>query len=544
MVLPVVLIDVVGFGVFIACVLAVAGLIRGLSCGIERSSPLAVVAALVAILILLLKAGAVLQFDIPDSAEYIGIASRLVHDQTFFVHLHGRDLPSRYQPWFSWFLVYPFMRLALTDWIVPIVPPLCAILGVCATTMLAAAILPSERKPLAPAIGAGLVLVPAYLYFSGHLMTDIPATAITLLLAAAFCAGPTHAIPLRRLWCVGVLGAVVFSMRPLAVLALLPFLIESRRGIGRLVVLLLPTVLVGAASLWLNQRIFADALRSGYNLWVAVPYDYIGRTFSLEFLGANLDALVKDPVFLAFAVIGLCPLSRQVRSRLGLDTRESRAVVFVALALVPQAIVHLVYFYSTIRFFLALEVMCGILVACRIASIVPKSFFSTTALCLVLMTGLVKSPEAISSMRSSTLEELRRLRDCAPTNALVVSTRHPILNEEFVVRGSARILVPVSRHTESASKVLVWRKIEPPSGVVIDPRDHRAQWLLQKGAEEVYPYVAVERPGLLSEALTSGVTVVLDKEGISSEDLQTLERDFTFQPFCAEFHKLGVRGDP
>jgi hypothetical protein len=494
--------------------------------------------------ILLLKTGAVLQFGIPDSAEYVGSASRLLHDHTFFLNLHGRDLPSRYQPWFSWFLVYPLMRLALANWIVAILPPLCAILGGYAAAMLAATILPPERRSLAPAIGAGVVLVPAYLYFSGHLMTDIPSTAITLLLAAVFCGGPVQAIPLGRLSCIGILAALVFSMRPLGVLVLLPFLIESRRGIGRFAVLLIPTLIVGTASLWLNQKVFGDALRSGYNLWTAVPYDYIGRTFSFEFLGANLDTLVKDPVFLAFAVVGLCPLSRQMRSRLGLDTRESRALVFVALALVPQALLHLVYFYSTIRFFLALEVMCGILLACRIASIVPMKVFSTTAMCLVLVMGLVRSPEAISSMHHSTLEKLLRLKECAPANALLVSSRHPVLNEEFVMRDSDRILVPVSRNNELASKVLVWRKVEAPPGVVIDPRDHRAQWLLQGGAEEVYPHVAVERPGLLSEAIASGITVVLDEEGISSEDLQTLERDFTFEPFCGEFRKLGVRGAP
>ncbi len=543
MVLPVVLIDVLGFGVFIVSILAIAGLIRGLSRGVERRSGIAVVAALVAVAILLLKGGAVLQFDIPDSAEYLGMASRLLHDDTFFLRLHGRDLPSRYQPWFSWFLLYPLMRLSQNAWIVAILPPFFAILGVYAATMLAAAILPPERRSLAPAIGAGVVLVPAYLYFSGHLMTDIPATAITLLLAAVFCAGPVHAITLGRLGCVGVLGALVFSMRPLGVLVLLPFLVESRRGKGRLAALLVPTAIIAAGSLWLNQKIFGEVLRTGYNLWAAVPYDYIERTFSLEYVSTNIEVLVKDPVFLAFAAVGLFPFSTKMRDRLGLDTHESRVLVFVVFALVPQLIFHLVYFYSTIRFFLALEVICGILVACRVASIVPKSFFSTAALCLVLVIGIVRSPEAISSMRHSTLERLSRLRECAPANAVVVSARHPVLNEELVVHGSDRILVPVSRHTELASKVLVWRRVEAPPGVAIDPRDHRAQWLLQAGAEEVYPYAAVERPGLLSEAITSGVTVVLDKEGVPPEELEILERDFTFDPLCAEFHKLGVRGD-
>jgi hypothetical protein len=424
---------------------------------------------------------------------------------------------------------------------VAILPPLCAILGVYATAMLATAILPPERRSLAPAIGAGVVLVPAYLYFSGHLMTDIPATALTLLLAAVFCAGPVYAIPLRRVWYVGILGALIFSMRPLGILVLLPFLIESRRTPGRFGLLLVPTLVVGAASLWLNSRIFGDAFRSGYNLWVAVPYDYIERTFSLEFVKSNVETLLKDPVFFAFAVVGLWPLSEKMRSRLKLETRESRALVFVSLALVPHMILHLVYFYPTIRFFLALEVICGILVACRIASLVPMKLFSATAVCLVLMVGLVGLPGMSASMRHSTMDKLNKLRDCAPANALLVSSRHSVLNEEFVVRGSERILVPISRRTELASKVLVWDRIEAPPGVVIDPRDHRAQWLLQGGAEEVYPFVAVERPQLLNEAVTKGITVVVDREGASLEDSRILERHFSLEPFCAEFEKLGLR---
>jgi hypothetical protein len=541
MVLPVALIDVLGFGVLLSSVLAVSVLVRRGLTGIGRCSVLSVVTGLAAVVTLLLKAGAVLQFAIPDSAEYVGMASRLLHDDTFFLRLDGRDLPSRYQPWFSWFLLYPLMKLSHTTWILAFLPPLCAILGAYAAAMLAVAILPPDRRSLAPTIGAGVVLVPAYLYFSGHLITDIPATAITLLLAAVYCAGPAHAIPLVRLGCVGVLGALVFSMRPLGILALLPFLVESRRGVGRLAVLLVPTAIVAAASLWLNQEIFGDPFRSGYNLWVAVPYDYLGRTFSLEYVSANLEVLVKDPVFLAFSVVGLFPLSTKTRDRLRLDTHESRVLVFVGLALVPQMIVHLVYFYSTIRFFLALEVVCGILVACRVASIVPKRVFAIGALCLVLVVGLVKSPAAISSMRHSALERIGKLRGCAPVNALVVSARHSVLNEEFVVRASDRTLVPVSRHTELASKVLVWSRVEAPHGVDIDPRDHRASWLLQAGVEEVYPHVAVERPELLSDAIANGITVVLDREGISTEDLQALERNFSIEPFCAEFEKLSVR---
>ncbi len=540
MVLPVVLIDAVGFGAFGAGILCVTVLLHRLSGGIKLTSWQAIVAALGAIVILLLKAGAVLQFDIPDSAEYLGMASRLVYEKTFLLHLDARDLPSRYQPWFSWFLLYPLMRLWAAAASLAIVPPLCAILGGCATALLAGTILPPERRALAPAIGAGVVLVPAYLYFSGHLMTDIPATALTVLLAAVFCVGPVQAFPRGKLWCVGVVAALVFSMRPVGVLVLLPFLFEARRLIDRLIVLVAPTLVIGLASLWLNKTLFGDALRTGYNLWVAVPYDYIGRTFSLEFLGANLEVLVKDPVFIAFMIVGLWPLSRELRGRLKLDTCESRVRLFIAFALIPQMILHLVYFYPTIRFFLPLEVICGTLVACRIGCIVPMRVFSTTAMLIVLMLGVVGLRGARASFGHSTEEELRTLRQCAPDNAVLVSARHSVLNEELVIRDSGRKLVPLSRRTELASKVLVWKRVEAPAGIVIDPRDHRTQWLIQGGAEEAYPRVAVEHPEMLREALMSGRTVIFDRAGASVEDVRSLEQTFSFEPLCAEFIKLGL----
>jgi hypothetical protein len=538
MVLPGLLVDVIGFSGFLACIFAVATLLRGFPHTIKRPTGEVVVSLSLAVLVLALKLGTVLRFEIPDSAEYLGIASRLVHDDTFLLHLNGRDLPSRYQPWFSWFLIYPFMRLTQTTWTVAIVPPFFAILGVYASALLAAGILPEQRKALALSVGAGVVLVPAYLYFSGHLMTDVPATVLSVLLAAAFCAGPVKARPLGELWAVGILGSFLFSLRPVSVVVLLPFLVELRRARVRLLPLIVPTVVIAASSLWLNYQISGDALRSGYNLWVAIPYDYFGRTFSVEFLSANVDALVKDPVFVVFVLVGLCPLSKNVRNRLGLATQESRAIGFVFLALVPQLILHLVYFYSTIRFSIALEVICGVLVACRIASIVSIQSFARAVALFVLVVGFVALPGSISAMRQSAPAKLLKLKDCAPKDAVLVSARHPVLTEEYVVRGSARTIMPMSRRTELASKVLVWSKVKAPVGVVIDPRHHRAEWLLQAGAEEVYPHVAVDQAGLLRDAIRNGSTVVVDTEMASSEEIEALRRSFILEPICAEFQKL------
>jgi hypothetical protein len=434
----------------------------------------------------------------PDCAEYALGARRIAAEGRFGFTLGGKDFPSRYPPGFS-ILLSPAYAIGRDIGSGILVVTLLALLGVASAWFIGLRL----GGPWGALLSAlSLLALPDYLRFSGHIMTDVPCCALTL------SAGALYLSKRRKTPWAGTLAASCAALRPASLAAALPF-IEKGMGPRRAAALGLPMLLLGLATALYNLKTFGSPLRNGYNFWCPVPYDYPALVFSLSYLPACAKALFWKGGL--GPLLGACAFL-MIRPGKGPDPEAPRRLVrFTALAAGPQVALHLFYFFPSSRFALPasalLAVLCAGLAGRRLWRL-PARAVLPTALALAAAASahraLADSPLPHRRMRA---DDLAR---CAPGRALIVSGGNPAYLEALLGPN----VIPFSRASEYASKLVAWKKVQSPLPKPASPFDHRCPGLAAGGALEAVPWVAVENPGAISREMSRGRTVLLDEASL------------------------------
>ena len=485
--------------------------------------------------------------SVSDSVEYLTVAKRFFEGGSPDLPIEGREVPSRFPIWFSVLFLSPMYALFGGDIGSAVIAvtafALLGVVAVCAAGCMIA-------SPLGGAGAAALVLLsPGYRYFGRQVLTDVPAAALAAAAALLWLTVTASADKKRAFAAAGVLAACAAAMRPLMACLILPFYLRmvfrrDERSRASFVLLTAPLAVVLAATLYYQGLVFGDPLRTGYQLWTAVPYDFPGLVLSWRYLPANLRVLAEHTLVLpcAFLCAVLLVLRRHGAPPQGLHSTSLRAAAFfVLLAGSPPVLVHLVYFYQTSRFYLPFELLlavpAGALAGAWLARHGVRMRHAVTLFVVVAAAGAIV--RAAANPPSAQREAADLLGTSVPAGALVVSGLNPVYLQEML--GGGRQVVPVSRRVEFASKVLSWQKPAGSAGHPRDWREHRAPFLKAAGAEEAFTHTAVEDLAWLRSEAALGRTLYLEERSLTDDERGLLSKAFFFEPVAPGVVQLRLR---
>lgn len=502
--------------------------------------------------------------DYPDEVEYALGAHRLVNEGRYEIVLQGQHLPPRYPPWFSALFVAPAYLVFGSDPGVAIFPMTALAIG---GVVLATAIGAQVSGPWGGALaGLGVGLLPIYWYWGRHVMTDVPCTA--LILGASLIHLRHGALPdWKSCLAGGVLIGLAALLRPPSAACVLPFLWQIwfapresipaagaglardseqtvqtgaalRNQLAHTALILTPTGVAAAATMFYNARTFGSPFRSGYHFWCSVPYDYRPLTFSLRYLRRNVLILQEGEVpwiVGALAAVMTARLAVRYLSRFKIPAapHEWRLVQFLFLGTGPLVLFHLVYFFPEARLQLPAIVLLVILTGAAAGPLLrlplPLLLIALPALLFGVSFWRLRNTE-FPPLRRLIVDEIRQ--QTAP-GAVIICATDPVYLEYMINRGftppdisaedfwndtTHRRVLPLSRGIDYADKLLTPVRIPHPNPAPAHWTEHRCAGLVAAGVRDAVPWVAQEQIDRLSDLIAGGVPVYLETATLTASD--------------------------
>jgi hypothetical protein len=460
----------------------------------------------------------------PDAVEYSTAAWRLVREGRYAITINGTPYPPRYPPGFALFALVPVYGLTGADVGGGIYGVLVwSLIGIAAAFAIGRRLGGVASGILA---GAAVLLLPDFRHYSQMIMSDATSAAVTLVLLLVYLRLTASPGMWRRWLVAGFISAIAVSIRPTALSATLPFLILAWRNSPRQRLQLtgglfsLPILLLSAFQLMYNFHTFGSPLRSGYKFWCPVPYDYPRLTFGFSHLLANTAAAWRSSLIILAAVVTVAYFALR-RSGQTDDPRSAAlrdSLGFILLSATPLTLFHLLYFYPETRFFLpataSLAAIAGAMLGILVQSVSNRSATAAAAAALGLVVVIALSNPARTPTRRHTVD---CLDDTLPRNAVLISSVDPVYLDFFLNRDAERVVLPLSRQVEYASKSVAPTKIpilDPPPAHAFD---HRCPGIRNGSGYDVIASTASEAGGIrqIDSALAAGIAVFLDATHIS-----------------------------
>ena len=480
---------------------------------------------------------------VPDAVESEIAAVRLLAEGRYDIVIGGVAHPPRYAPWFAAILLVPAHLVfgqELGTGIHAVFA--CALLSLTAAFCLGRAL--GDKWGGA----AGLLLLlalPGFAGLSRQIVNHIPALALALLSAGLFLriieGGSSSAV--KFFLAAGVVNATAASFRPLYFFLVGPFIFlalrcaQPRRALKCLAAAG-PAVAAGAVSLAYNQAVFGSIWRNGYHYWTSVPYDYWALTFSMRYLPDNLDAVFsKSGLPIMLLMLGCYPFTKRLSAAKEnaewVDAGRFRALLCFGLAaLLPMFVVHLLYFYPNVSFFLPCTAFCAVAAGPLVGRFFARAGFSPAVFGVVVAACVLLT----AALRFTLWEVPPRRRLAAdlmltktPPDALIISGIDPVYLESTVVANSRREILPVSRRVEYASNVICRSRIGILPSPPLSWKDHRFPGILQAGAQEAVERVALDNFEYVARQIGRGIEVYVDRSFLSSEELDFLAQKLDLQ---------------
>jgi len=465
---------------------------------------------------------------VPDSVEYSVGSAHLVQDGNYFITIDGTKFPPRYSPAFSLmlapsYLIFGHDEIGNGIYIVTAF----ALIGIMAAYAIGYAVSGCPGGVLAAGF---MLLLSDYLELGRRIMADVPGAALSLLLCWLYLhMSRRQQYGNSLVFASGCVIALASGLRPALLVMVLPFMLHlSRRKVSGLLYMLLPIAAVIGLTLLYNDRTFGSLFRNGYNFWCPVPYDFVNLTLSPSYLKDNLKTLLSTPALPSMITTGLCMV---LLRKLDLIEKSTALVMkeisyFILFASSPYLVFHLLYFYQSTRFFL--PITC--LFAAVTGGVVGRFFIRKTynyaaiifsaALLVFAFAQNITSPPLVLWRRAMA----DAVAKFTPDDAVIIAATDPGYLGYLVAERSHRIIIPLNRNVEYASKLIAARKIS-----AIEPSpdgwwDHRAAGLINAGATEAVRVVAVDRPDVVAMYLNSGRRVFLLQDMTTQEDLNEAEK--------------------
>lgn len=494
---------------------------------------------------------------VPDSMELAIGGRRIAAGHGYTIVVDGREMPPRYPPWFSLVFEAPVFLVASDVGY--------GILPVTAMALVAIALAFHLGSAAAGAWGGSaaavaLASLPLLRRTAADVLTDVPCVALVLALMAIH-------VHLRRsdrrehamFLLAGALGTLAFLMRPVSGAALLPLAVQAlarpgwRRRAGSAAALALPFVLGVLAQLGWNARTFGDPLRSGFQHWCPVPYDYPDLVRSADYVAANASLIWDSKLpLLALGCAALAVATARapaVRSEAGASARglRVRSIVamaeFAILASLPMLAFHLQYYSFRPRYllpvFAVLLVLSGSLAGAWLERLRRRALVLAL---LVALAGTAVWKAGVPDRIPRRQDAVRSILAHTPEDAIVVSAIAPAYLEELANPRGTRTIVPLSRGVEYAARIVARTRVERPEPPPRNARDGRCPGLLAGGAEEAVHAVAIERIDELRAAIASGRRVFLDLTDVARsgtpEAADELARSFRVEPVEGRLSEL------
>jgi hypothetical protein len=424
----------------------------------------------------------------PDEVEYAVCAQRLATLGRYDMDFDGVGVRPHSTPWFS-AVIAPVYVAAPGE----IGNGIWAVLAFAVVGMVALHRV-GERVagPLGGALAVCAVLwMPLFPEIARQIMTDVPGAALGFIALWLFLRWSDSSASVRESLIAGVLVALAFALRSVFLALLIPFAWRAwrvrERRVAHCAALLAPLAAVLVANAIYNHVAFGDWHRTGYQYWLAVPYDYPDLLVSLSNVGANLRDFKDD--------VALWPLELGAGGVLALAFRRPRGwrelLTFSAVSALPISALHLAYFYSDLRFHVYLLALAAVIGAVGIASVAPQKLREHPLIGpAVLIAAFFALPPLGNAMpwfladgqppRRATADLIHRQ---TPDGCVVISDLEPVYVAALAPLGSHRTYLAISRDVEFASKVLVRERVDRELAAPRNPFDHAAPGLLAHGGQ-------------------------------------------------------------
>jgi hypothetical protein len=200
-------------------------------------------------------------------------------------------------------------------------------------------------------------------------------------------------------------------------------------------------------------------------------------------------------------------------------------LTFLILTIGPILLFHLFYFFPSDRFHIPMFAGAAVLAGGMLGLLFRPG---TTQLLKWLLPGLlllaigarIAVPEPLPHRRLAA----DRVRAHTPDNALIISAIEPVYLERIAGHGSSRRMVPISRHVEYASKLLVRKRVDLPNPSALNWRNGRLNALLRSGAVEAVQFVASEQLDALAAQAAAGTPIFLESTFIGESDADVVNQ--------------------
>lgn len=460
----------------------------------------------------------------PDSGEYATMGFRFAREGCLTLPIEGRELPSRYAPWFSIVCLAPIYAIpgsgpghgifAVT---------ILGMLGVVAAFAIGRRIAGAVAGVLASLL---LLFMPDYFLWGRKIMTDIPAVALALWAAWLHVTCEPESVSRSRIAMSCMVIVACMLLRPLYAVLLIPFIWDALRGRswGRMGCYAGALAAVVAVSVLHNRWAYGSAMENGYRFWCFDSYGPGSGVFSVNHAARNLRVLARSfvPALLTVAVLPF--VSGAIRRRWAGSVAGRRLLLFAGLSAGPYAVAHILYSFPGTRFFLLLSTLLAVIAGVNISAWlrvrVPRAAW-TAGLVVLLGVTLVYRLWVHKPPPPSRRLSADAIRLHTPPDAAVISCVDPVYLRLMLGAGDRRTLIPLSRRVEYASKRIY----------------HRGE-----GFEQAVRFVAVENTDNIADMLARGVPVYFDSRladdyGMMA-DADTLLARFAVRPAADRLFEL------
>jgi hypothetical protein len=322
-------------------------------------------------------------------------------------------------------------------------------------------------------------------------------------------------------------------------LYLLIGLVQSRRGWQQLVAVVIGTFIAWSAHSLYAYQVFGDISFSGYNYWVANPYLWLEKTFSLQYFIPNIVHFLNTGMVQIF--LFLCLASAVVPHLLLEESRSERQPGRQALqALLPGVVTAgaLLVFFSLYFYPAARLILPGMLALLYLLVSQMRVYSNSSYGWHGLAVFLLLSSSLLLMLRRAEPHQYAALRYVAQRSEpfVFVSDIHPLTVRLFRENQSncpfpcEKLNVALSRNAEYASKLVFFPWLNRPATFKGSPFQHRAVPLIEAGAQEAITSVFLEQP-LQLRAYQGSVYLFTDDVTVRAQ----LEK-------LVQLHETGVPG--
>jgi hypothetical protein len=447
---------------------------------------------IVTILTILVQAILIGEFRISDSIEYAVIAQRVKAGEGTTFILNNFYYPSRFTPWFSTIFLAPATIITSDLRISGSIILIFSLAALRASQIIGSMIDKENGANMATLM---LLLNSGFLYFSGNIMTEIPAYYL-LTLNIILWLQPSSQSSTQLAILSGIISTLAIAVRPTLAPLLLLHVLRNKNNFKNILLVLLPTITLFIGNIVYNYNVFGSPTRTGYHAWMSVPYDHLLTTFNITYIVHNLPLGTEIISLLVFGVCFILAAKWNTspnKTPIQANHIFTKAMLCLLVITIPTLIFYLLYFYGTNRFYWPYEQFAIVIIASYISFLIshhqPQNTLKLATLYgyIAITIGIyqinhtLKTPRTLQKhlLNLSSIHDQQQLS--TQLNPLLVQYYHP-----------KKTIIPYDRRAEYASKCFTPRKPTTVLPQPLDPLLHRHPKLLGKGCYDVFPIVQKE----------------------------------------------------